>query len=199
MKLKNKSSFYALPKRTSVPLGEPLRSLRFFNFKEMQTETWKDIPGFEGIYQVSDLGRVKSLERKLTAGPGVRILPESILKPMVDRYGYLCVNLYKNRKYKTKKIHRLVMLSFVGESHLEVNHKNKITSDNSLVNLEYMTTKENTTYSLGIKILDTFTNTIYNSRAEAARDLYKQFGYNNMTGLRSAIRRNAIKRFVTIT
>jgi hypothetical protein len=197
MELKNKSSFYALPKRTSVPLGEPLRSLRFFNLKDM--ETWKDIPGFEGIYQVSDLGRVKSLERKLTAGPGVRILPESILKPMVDRYGYLCVNLYKNRKYKTKKIHRLVMLSFVGESHLEVNHKNKITSDNSLVNLEYMTTKENTTYSLGIKILDTFTNTIYNSRAEAARDLYKQFGYNNMTGLRSAIRRNAIKRFVTIT
>lgn len=197
MKLKNKSSFYALPKRTSVPLGEPLRGLRFFNLKHM--ETWKDIPGFEGSYQVSDLGRVKSLERKLTAGPGVRILPESILKPMVDRYGYLCVNLYKNRKYKTKKIHRLVMLSFVGESHLEVNHKNKITSDNSLVNLEYMTTKENTTYSLGIKILDTFTNTIYNSRAEAARDLYKQFGYNNMTGLRSAISRNAIKRFVTIT
>ena len=101
MKLKNKSSFYALPKRTSVPLGEPLRGLRFFNLKDM--ETWKDIPGFEGVYQVSDLGRVKSLERKLTAGPGVRILPESILKPMVDRYGYLCVNLYKDRKYKTKK------------------------------------------------------------------------------------------------
>lgn len=198
MILNNNSSYYALPKKAPASLDEPLRGLRFFNLINMQKEIWKDIPGFEGVYQVSDLGRVKSLERKIPAGPGFRILSEALLKPMIDRYGYNCVNLYKDKKYKTKKIHRLVMSSFLGDSHLTVNHINKDKKDNRLINLEYMTSKDNTTYSIGIKILDTLTNIVYNSRAEAARNLYKEFGYNKMAGLRSAIRRNAIKRFVTI-
>lgn len=196
MILKNKSSFDALPKRTPVPLDEPLHWVRFFNFNNM--EIWKDIPGYEESYQVSNYGRVKSLQRTVPSGSYFRTVPEAILKPMVDRYGYLCVNLYKDKKYKTRKIHRLVMLAFIGHSKLTVNHKNKITTDNNLSNLEYLTAKDNVTYSQGIKILDTLTNTIYLSRAEIANNLYKEFGYNTMAGLRSAIRRNSIKRFVTI-
>ena len=93
-------------------------------------EVWRDIRGYEGLYQVSNLGRVKSIPRERTKG--------GILKPLKDTTGYLSVNLYKNGKIKRYKIHRLVANNF-----LEVNHKDGNKLNNNLSNLEYVTRSQN--------------------------------------------------------
>lgn len=105
----------------------------------MQTyeEIWKDIPNYEGLYQVSNLGRVKSFKRG----------KEKILKPRLDRVGYYHVGLCEGGERKSNLVHRLVMLAFVGESDLQVNHKNGAKSDNRLENLEYCTSSENTQHA----------------------------------------------------
>lgn len=114
--------------------------------KSKHQEIWKDIPGYEGLYQVSNLGRVKSL------GNRYHRRKELILKPKLDKYGYYIVSLYKNSKPKMYGVHRLVMLSFVGWSNLTVNHKNEIKIDNRIENLEYMSNKDNVRYSQAHKI-----------------------------------------------
>ena len=99
-------------------------------------EIWKDIPNYEGCYQVSNLGRVKSLNYKRTC-------KEVILKTGQNSQGYLRVVLRKDGNSITNKVHRLVMLAFIGESDLEVNHINGIKADNRLENLEYCSRSEN--------------------------------------------------------
>ena len=109
-------------------------------------EVWKYIKGFEGYYEVSTLGRVKSVERFVKSGNGAkRLIREKILKPMLDKDGYLRVNLKKQQKGKTVNIHRLVASSFIEnpEKKPQVNHKNGIKNDNSLHNLEWVTLSEN--------------------------------------------------------
>ena len=106
------------------------------NYKEI----WKDIPNYEGMYQVSNLGRVKSLKRG----------KQHFLKCWEHCSGYIHVGLSINFKRKTFKVHRLVMLAFVGESDLQVNHKNGIKADNRLENLEYCTRSENIIHAFKI-------------------------------------------------
>ena len=105
-------------------------------------ETWKHVPGYEGLYSVSDLGRVFSFERNGTPG--------GILKPDITRYGYYKVKLYKNNKPKVYGIHQLVMLAFIGPTELCVNHLNMNKGDNRLVNLEYVTHKQNVAHALAM-------------------------------------------------
>lgn len=112
----------------------------------MANEVWKDIPSYEGLYQVSNLGNVKSLNFH-------RENKECILKTHKNRCGYLEVRLYKKGTSKVYSIHRLVMLAFVGESNLTVNHKDENKENNRLCNLEYMTKKENVRYSQAFKIM----------------------------------------------
>lgn len=106
------------------------------------TEEWRDIPGYEGLYQVSDLGRLRRPHG--VKRPGKRI-QTGFIRPSVNRLGYLFLPLYQNGKRKQMLVHRLVMLAFVGQcpSNLVVNHKNGIRGDNRLNNLEYITQKEN--------------------------------------------------------
>jgi hypothetical protein len=92
---------------------------------------WKDIPIFDGLYKISSNGEVLSVRYN------------KILKPTSSKKGYHVVDLRNNGKRRGMFIHRLVMLSFIGESKLEVNHKNGVKTDNRLENLEYVTTKEN--------------------------------------------------------
>lgn len=107
-------------------------------------EIWKDIPSYEGLYQVSNLGNIKSLSRKFfTTNNGYVITKEKKLKKQNDRKGYEYVNLYKDKKMKSLKVHRLVLLSFVGFSELTIDHINGIKSDNRLENLEYVSQREN--------------------------------------------------------
>ena len=98
----------------------------------MSNEVWKDIDGYDGKYQVSNLGQIRSTH----SGKKDRII---ILKPMVQKNGYLYVALWKNNKKKNKLIHRLVALAFVDNPHNypEVNHKDENKENNISGNLEW--------------------------------------------------------------
>lgn len=108
-------------------------------------ELWKPIKNYEGLYEISNLGNVKALNFH-------REKKEKLLKPKIDKYGYLCVRLSKNGKLKDFSIHRLVANAFIGESDLTVNHKDKNKQNNNIKNLEYMTNKDNVRYSQATKI-----------------------------------------------
>ena len=106
----------------------------------MNKEIWKDITGYEGLYQVSSDGRVKSLERYVPDWRGGdKIQKERILKPIVYKDGYLYVNLYANGKQKKFLVHRLVCTAFHdnSKSKQQVKHINGNKTDNRAVNLEW--------------------------------------------------------------
>lgn len=98
-------------------------------------EKWKDIKGYEGLYQVSNLGRIKSLRGN----------SERILKPGANNKGYLYVRLYKNSKSKWFTLHRLVAEAFIPnpENKSQVNHIDEDKTNNVVSNLEWMTPKDN--------------------------------------------------------
>ena len=101
-------------------------------------EIWKDIPGWEGLYQASDLGRIKSLGNDKTR-------KEKVLKPGITSDGYYFVGLHKSGKRSNKRVSRLVFETFKGPipEGMQVNHINEVKTDNRLCNLNLMTAKEN--------------------------------------------------------
>jgi len=114
-----------------------------------KTEEWNDVVDYEGIYKVSDLGRVKSLSRNISNGKkSFYLSKEKILKPKIGRGGYLYVILYSSIIVKTIKIHQIVAISFLNHKQighkLVVNHKNFIRTDNRKLNLNIITARENT-------------------------------------------------------
>lgn len=95
-------------------------------------ENWKDVPGYEGRYQISDFGNVKSL------------ISNRLLKPSQDKFGYVRFNALKNKKSKTLRIHRLVMEVFNPiNSFMQVNHIDGNKLNNRLNNLEWCTDSDN--------------------------------------------------------
>ena len=116
----------------------------------MEKELWKDIPGYEGRYQASNQGRIKSLERQVrsinwyTNKPFLRTVPERILKPgRFCKSGHLSVVL--RRGAAGSPVHQLIMKTFVGEppDNMEVLHNNGDPTDNRLCNLRYGSRTDN--------------------------------------------------------
>jgi len=109
------------------------------------TEIWKDIPDYEGLYQASNLGRIKSLAKSWVGGNGaLMIKPDTILKENANSCGYLSVSLRKNGKGLSKTVHRLVYETFNGKTNLQIDHiieGNK--TDNRLCNLQAITLRQN--------------------------------------------------------
>lgn len=106
-------------------------------------EEWRKIVGYEGLYEVSSFGRVRSLDRFY-----YRLHKGKFLSPTKDRYGYLTVTLNCNGKSKTIKIHRLVAQAFLPnpDNLPQVNHKDEVKSNNCVENLEWCDGKYNVNY-----------------------------------------------------
>ena len=107
-------------------------------------ENWLPVVGWEGLYEVSDQGRVRSLDRVLASATGPRQWRGRIHRLDTDKHGYPCIRLGGSRG-KRSAVHHLVMAAFVGPrpEGQEVRHLNDIRDDNRLANLAYGTRSEN--------------------------------------------------------
>lgn len=118
-------------------------------------EIWKDIPGYEGFYQASTAGRIKSMERHITQTFRdtyyTRRIPGVMLRPGKSKEGYLVVVLNKDGIQKTSRVNRLVALTFLDNpnGYEVVNHKDENKLNNSVDNLEWCTHAYNNTFGQG--------------------------------------------------
>jgi len=108
-------------------------------------EQWKPIEGYEGLYEISNYGNVKSLSRYRQNRHSGYIMPEQMRKHQLDKDGYLIVSLWKDDKLKTHKIHRLVAIHFIPNPNnlQEINHKDENKTNPRADNLEWCTRKYN--------------------------------------------------------
>src|SRR4030095_3675249 len=109
-------------------------------------EEWRPVVGYEGFYEVSSYGRVRSYQ---STRWGIVSTPR-ILRPAKTKKGYLAQTLTRDGQKKTFPIHRLVMAAFVGISDLQVNHKDGDKANNYFGNLEYCTNAENQRHSIDV-------------------------------------------------
>lgn len=146
-------------------------------------ETWKSIKDYEGLYEISSLGNVRSLDRKVISkrkyGDKLVNLKSKPVRTIVDNLGYCRISLCKNGTVKTHKIHRLVCNAFYnGFGH--VNHKDGDKTNNKLDNLEFCTIKENNNHAFlnnlrpkkyRRTIICNENNDIYNGISDCARKI----------------------------
>ena len=117
-------------------------------------EIWKDVPNFEGLYQVSNTGKIKSFRKSTKYGSQ----PEYILKPSIANTGYAQVTLYDNARRKKLLIHRLVAEAFIPnpDNLPQINHKDEDRLNNCANNLEWCTAAYNNAYGTArIRGIDT--------------------------------------------
>jgi len=129
----------------------------------MVNEVWKDIKGYEGLYQVSNYGKVKSLKRKVYSGKNrFRWHYERIMSNKKNNgNGYIVVSLNKNGRSQNKYVHRLVAEAFIeNPNNLKyINHKDETKSNNNVKNLEWCTAEYNCKYNdrhkkIGLKMIN---------------------------------------------
>jgi hypothetical protein len=163
----------------------------------MRKETWKDIAGYEGKYEVSSYGRIKSLPRyrKTSNGMGY-VTKEKILVLHLQPNGYCQVGLSKEGKQERLLVHRIVCCAFFGVPSTGkswANHKNGIKDDNRVCNLEWCSPKENLAHAIkylgkspaprlgiGVKVLrinpETRESVVFNTMSDAARSVCGSVG-----------------------
>lgn len=175
---------------------------------------WKDVVGFEGIYQVSNDGEVKALERDVDYGNRICHRKERILSKHFSTDGYYMVKLLDNKNHS---VHRLVAMAFIGipnNDDMEVDHINAIRTDNSVDNLRWVSHYENLThtYELGnghmsnrnysdnynskqISIFNEEYNKIFGSIKECAEWFKNNFRKNTkLSSIYDSIRKHNINR-----
>lgn len=122
----------------------------------MMEPIWKDVSGFEGIYQVSNDGQIKSISRNIFNGKAFYISKERILLQRYNKKGYKVVDLSKNNKHSYHLVHRLVAKAFIPniKNNPQINHKDGDKTNNNFLNLEWCTNSENQkhAYKLELKI-----------------------------------------------
>lgn len=109
-------------------------------------EIWKDIQGYEGLYQVSNFGRVKSLDRYVNAKLGSKMMRKGVIMTLQTSHkGYNVVMLHKNCKGHQQQVHRLVAIAFIPNplNKPQVNHMDCNKKNNHISNLEWATQDEN--------------------------------------------------------
>lgn len=117
----------------------------------MYEEVWKSISGYEGIYEVSSLGRIRSLDRIVVDYRGIKKnVSGKVLKPGLTNKGYCIVSLNAVDKRRTFTVHRLVANEFIPnpDNKPQVNHINGIKEDNCISNLEWLTNEENMQHAI---------------------------------------------------
>lgn len=121
-------------------------------------ENWKDVVGFEGLYMVSDLGRVYGVKKN------------KILKPYKDKKGYIRANLTDGNIRKNSRVHRLVAIAFINNpnNYDSINHKDEDKTNNKLENLEWCDNEYNNKYGSG--------------RIRASKNTCKKVGQYNLDG-----------------
>jgi hypothetical protein len=144
------------------------------------TEQWKAIEGYEGLYEVSNLGNVRSLDRTIRHSDGkVTNFKGQVLKYGVHYKGYLVVYLTKNSKKKSVKIHRLVATAFIPnpDNLPHVNHKDENKTNNHVSNLEWCSNKYNVLYGTGIQRgLETASKNKTKTRRKAVEGIHMETG-----------------------
>lgn len=164
-------------------------------------EIWKDIKGFEGYYQISNLGNIKGLDRKVKSKrskSGFRIVKSKLISTHINKYGYVSVRLRKEGKTKAFTIHRLVAIAFIPNpnNYPSINHIDENKLNNNVQNLEWCTVKYNNLYNnrqnkINIKLQ--LTNK--NSKAVLQYTLDGKF-LKEFISIRDAARKTGISRSV---
>lgn len=119
-------------------------------------EIWKPVVGYENLYEVSNMGFIRSLKRQTISKRNiVRNWESKPIKVIINPRGYAVVNLYLNRKMKQYRIHRLVAISFIPNPHNKpyVNHLDGVKSNNNINNLEWCTSQENSIHAVKTGLL----------------------------------------------
>lgn len=117
----------------------------------MEQEIWKEIKGYEGYYEVSNLGRFRSMDRIIIFSNGRKVFYKGkIINGSIEKDGYICVKLSKNGNNETKKLHRLIAQTFMpvdNSDNLEVNHIDFNRINNRINNLEWVSHIDNIHHS----------------------------------------------------
>ena len=163
----------------------------------MNEEIWRPIEGYEGLYEVSSYGRVRSLDMYVKVGYGnYRLHKGKVLSPAKDTNGYLKVNLYCNGKQKTINVHILVAQAFLPnpDNLPQVNHKDENKSNNRVENLEMCNAKYNLSYGTArIRERDTkIKNGYYTGLSK--EEYRKKWCQENKDKIREINRRYYLKR-----
>lgn len=125
-----------------------VNSERWLSIESLPGEEWRSVPGYEGLYEVSNYGRVLSVSHLVNTRGGTRSTKSIILRAKYNHFGYCTVVLCDNKKRKKIMLHRVVAMAFIPNptSFPFINHKDENKSNNCVWNLEWCTAKYNTNY-----------------------------------------------------
>ena len=145
-----------------------------FNILEWLYEYWLPIKGYEGFYEVSNWGRIRSIERIVPRGASTLTIHERIMTPKNNGVGYFTVGLQKGNKAKYCLIHRLVAEAFIQNTQNlpEVNHKTENKNENMVWCLEWCDSKYNKNYGTGKQRRQYYANIHFSKSAEKAVEQY---------------------------